>query len=975
MKSALDDQIASLAPEVDDAVRADLLGALRTLRDAANVPGALVTLSRLLEGNAGLLGLIAARVPCKLKGHTLDAQIEQLAQAGIVPTEIASDLHWIRVRATRARHNIERVALETEDAEFALSRVLTALRWFYCLWEQGPRLPSLVRSVDVAPAIAVTEEPAATAGPIPWTLAKRFAGRVDQRARLRAALENEETSLIVVQGRGGIGKTALVVALLDELRKAGTESGRGGGTIYLNLAQPEQRTPDKLVRLLREIAGEVAAASLARIWEDRASVDLRLDRLFHEHLHAEPVLVVLDGLEAILDGENGVAESYADFALFFTKLLQYEHRAKVVATSRRALFLATDMDGAAGIRRTDIALDDGLSDDEAVSLLRTLDFDGALRLRAAAAEQLERVVRMCHGMPRLLERVVGTLRQRPTWSLERLATSPEGLPRIAQDPARELFESLPAEERLVLQSLAVFERPMPAAAIRFMLPDVDVEAVLDRFVRDFVVDYDYECFSLSSLDRDYTYRSLTEGANESDHGRRSMHLRSAAFFQSTAKPPAECVEVNDIDPHLERYRHFFAAGEITQAFEVCRSISTRLDSWGHSSTLLQIRLKLVGLLKDPSLEAQNLAYLGWVYTTRDDAAKAVECLQRAVALAEAAGDLRAHASALNSLGIAIWQSQGAADAALIFPRAKDLAQRGGHDFEEARGFGNHGLALAELGESNLAIEEYRRAEMIYRKLGRTQSEGIQLGNVGLEHFRCGRFGEARDCSERALAIAQSHQARDNEASWTAQLASIDAAEGRDAEAIARYDEAVRIAEESGSLVRRADILSDLGSLHLAREDVAAAIMCRDRISIDVRSATNRAIEVARRFLSAQIGFAAGDFDAALAEYRASIDLERRRMSRHGEVRAQVTLARLLAAVGRIGEARQVCQAALGDARRFGYRPLECDAALVLGAVLRNSGEIDPAHELLQRARSIAGEIGAARRLAEAERELLSAAPI
>lgn len=968
MKSSLDDQIASLAPEVDDAVRADLIGALRTLRDAANVPGALVTLSRMLEGNAGLLGLVAARVPCKLKGHTLDAQIEQLAQAGIMPTEIASDLHWIRVRATRARHNIERVALETEDAEFALSRAVTALRWFYCLWDQGPRLPSLVRTGGTSPTTDVAEAPALTAGPIPWTLAKRFTGRTEQRARLRAALENDETSLIVVQGRGGIGKTALVVALLDELRKAG--AAPGGGTIYLNLAQPEQRTPDKLVRLLREVAGEPAATSLAKIWEDRASLDLRLDRLFHEHLHAEPVLVVLDGLETILDGSNGVADPYADFALFFAKLLQYEHRVKVVATSRRALFLAADMEGAAGMRRTDVVLDDGLADDEAVALLRTLDFDGALRLRAAAGEQLERVVRMCHGIPRLLERVVGTLRQRPTWSLERLATSPDGLPRIAQDPARELFESLPPDERMVLQSLAVFERPMPATAIRFMLPSVDVESVLDRFVRDFVVDYDYECFSLSSLDRDYSYRSLPEVAADGACGRRDMHLQSAEYFQASAKPPAECVEVNDIDPHLERYRHFFAAGEITRAFEVCRAISTRLDSWGHSSTLLQIRLKLVGLLNDPSLEAQNLGYIGWVYTTQDDAAKAVECLQRAVTLAEAAGDVRAHASALNSLGIAIWQSQGAADAAPIFPRAKELAQRGGHDFEEARSFGNHGLALAETGDSDLAIEEYRKAETIYRKLGRTQSEGIQLGNIGLEHFRCGRFADARNCSERALAIAQSHQARDNEASWTSQLASVDAAEGREAAAVARYEDAARIAEETGSIVRRSDILCDLGLLHLAREDVAGAISCRDRIALDARAGGARAIEVARRFLASQISFAIGEFEAAVTECRASIDLDRRRLSRHGEIRAHVALARMLAAVGRSDEARQVGQSALDDARRFGYRPLECDAALALGAVLRSTGDVEPAHELLRRARAIAGQIGSPRRIAEAEKELM-----
>lgn len=79
-----------------------------------------MTVSRVLEGSRGLLGAIASASSHQLKGFELEKQIEELAQKGIVPGEIASDLHWIRVRANKARHNVEKKTLTVNDAEVCL---------------------------------------------------------------------------------------------------------------------------------------------------------------------------------------------------------------------------------------------------------------------------------------------------------------------------------------------------------------------------------------------------------------------------------------------------------------------------------------------------------------------------------------------------------------------------------------------------------------------------------------------------------------------------------------------------------------------------------------------------------------------------------------------------------------------------------------------------------------------------------------
>ena len=73
---------------------------LDTLRLAANVPGATHGRACCLEGPNGLIVAVARPRPGG-QGGELIGQIEDLARKGIVPGQIASDLHWIRVYANK----------------------------------------------------------------------------------------------------------------------------------------------------------------------------------------------------------------------------------------------------------------------------------------------------------------------------------------------------------------------------------------------------------------------------------------------------------------------------------------------------------------------------------------------------------------------------------------------------------------------------------------------------------------------------------------------------------------------------------------------------------------------------------------------------------------------------------------------------------------------------------------------------------
>lgn len=129
-----DPRLARLAARIEswppqaEPWRTLLLRALATLQDAGNPAGAVLAAAGIFEGREGLLGVLAASHGRTLKAALLIDQIEESAGQGRLPKEIASDLHWIRVRSNVARHRQHE--LVPEDAYAALERSTLVVEWY-----------------------------------------------------------------------------------------------------------------------------------------------------------------------------------------------------------------------------------------------------------------------------------------------------------------------------------------------------------------------------------------------------------------------------------------------------------------------------------------------------------------------------------------------------------------------------------------------------------------------------------------------------------------------------------------------------------------------------------------------------------------------------------------------------------------------------------------------------------------------------
>jgi len=223
----------------------------------------------------------------------------------------------------------------------------------------------------------------------------------------------------------------------------------------------------------------------------------------------------LDNLEDVLDADNAIQEE--GLRLFVERCMLQPGGVRLIATSREQVYV----DPAAARRMRDILLDKGLPVDEAAALLRDLDPDNGLGLQEASPEGLKHAAEVTQGIPWALERVAGIL-QREQVSLEAFLNDERLVDKTLMEETllKMGYHSLSPEEQRVMEALAVFNRPIDATAIAFLLqpwfPALDVRASLRRLVNSYFVTFNRATgeYSLHPLDREYVYRRIPDEDGE-----------------------------------------------------------------------------------------------------------------------------------------------------------------------------------------------------------------------------------------------------------------------------------------------------------------------------------------------------------------------------------------------------------------------------------------------------------------------------
>ena len=269
----------------------------------------------------------------------------------------------------------------------------------------------------------------------------------------------------------------------------------------------------------------------------------------------------------------------------------------------------------------------------------------------------------------------------------------------------------------------------------------------------------------------------------------------------------------------------------------CSEALFRLSRLEEARETATAALALADGCGDLTVAAWALHDLGRVAYRLGNLQEARDLYEQALGLYRRLGDEVRAAFIRNDLGL-IHKNLCEWDAAATCLRtALEVHRRTGHFPSTARALVNLGIVYQKSGEWERALECYVQADQVYQQLSdplRLAATRIARGNIARLQRR---FEEAAGLFEDALQKARQHGAAREEVLALEFLGELDQDRDLPAEALARYDGALGLAERvapEGDLVveierRRADALVVLGRLEEAQRACERALRLAEKI--------------------------------------------------------------------------------------------------------------------------------------------------
>jgi tetratricopeptide (TPR) repeat protein len=689
--------------------------------------------------------------------------------------------------------------------------------------EQVPAEPRPVRSskfVNPPPAVAPT-----------W-----FQGRQAETVRLAGYLTDPGIRLVTVTGPGGIGKTAMVCRLLK-----GLESGRipgpdgaavsVGGIVYLSRNGVHKvEYPTMVADLLRLLPAQ-EAGRLEDLYRNPQHNPAEMILALLEAFPAgEPVVVLLDNLESVMDAEYETLAEPALHEALSAVLTAPAHAVTVIATTRVTPSVLLRIESA---RQRLLRLAEGLGSQDARIVLQELDDDGHLGLSDAPNDVLDGLCQYTRGIPRALEAVKAILEGDETLTPRDLLDRTRQLPgdQVVQVLVGEAYELLDAPAQQVMQALSVFPAPASAVGVDFLLrpvdPTTDAAPILTRLVRRQLVRFQDARYYLHPLDREYARARIPAGHPGDSRAAftlTGLQARAADYYAQIRTPRQSWRSLEDVRSQLAEFGLRCDTGDYDLAATVLEDIEIEyLQMWGHYRTLVELRGRIHGRITVPSLNVNHLTNLGHSYERLGEYRRAIDLHTQALAINQAARDRLSESIALGHLGIChdrLGEYRRAID---LFTEALAINREVRDRRVEGALLGNLGNCYHGLGEYRQAIDLYTEALAINREVRDRPGEGAQLSNLGNCYHGLGEYQRAIDLYTQALAIARDIGHRFLEANALSYAGQAWLMAGDAGQALTLLGQAVSIANVTGDIEPAVEARSWLARAHLQLGDAAAAL--------------------------------------------------------------------------------------------------------------------------------------------------------
>jgi len=679
--------------------------------------------------------------------------------------------------------------------------------------------------------------------------------------------------VIGVYGRAGMGKTALVCKVINDLMRGNAPLD---GVVPLQDTDGRDLTESGIrLELILDDFAKVLPESVQKDFEaarrDPALSAAHKTQALLRATEGGRYLLLLDNLETLQDAATGALLD-ADLRAFFEVIATQSQSVQILFTSRERL-TAPSLP-----HLRSLPLESGLPTPDAIALLREGDPDNEAGLRDAPEAQLAQIVERVAGNPRAIEAVIGMLKEDPTLTVAELLTAPDLLSaKAAEIVVQGAIQRLSDQARRLLEIVAIFNKPVPLSAVEYVaapfLPNDQVAPLLKRLVSNYFLAFNKATseYAMHPLDR-AVHRERVPAGSRSDisaepppYTRYILNARAADYYKRLRKPKREWRRYEDLAPQLEEFEHRMAMGDYDTAADLLTDIDfDYLLLWGYARRVAELHERLQGKITSRDLAAISAGNLGSAYRALGQVARAIEYHEAALAIAREIGDRQGEGAWLGNLGNAYSDLGQVARAIEYHEQALAISREIGDRRGEGADLGNLGLAYRALGQVARAIEYYEAALAIAREIGDRRGEGIRLGSLGLAYSALGQVARAIEYYEAALAIAREIGDRRGEGAGLGNLGNAYSALGQVARAIEYHEQALAISREIGDRRGEGTWLGNLGYALTLRGDAATGeAYLREAIRIltevgDVRLLAWKQVQLAEVLLLK------GDLDEAQA---------------------------------------------------------------------------------------------------------------
>jgi tetratricopeptide (TPR) repeat protein len=592
----------------------------------------------------------------------------------------------------------------------------------------------------------------------PLDVPETFQNRGEELKRIRGLLRRQSKRLLWVIGPRGTGKTATVCQALRRpplcSLPGDPELRPPDGILYLSTVSRGRLDVSDLYLGLCALLPDEAAARLEASFRTTRPLQEKMASLLGE-FQSVRAIVFLDGFEESVEPRTGGIRDPEMREALAVLLDSSPHGVKLILTAH---FPPADLMASLVARQAQIDLSRGLESPHAENLLRALAEEHGLELGPAERAVVAAAREATGGNPEGLERVFALLVQgRP----ESLLGEDRALPKEELEHlVGQTFAALDAEQQKVLQALAIYGRPVIAAAVDHLLAPfwlgVDSGPLLARAARLRVVRRQEDRFYLDKLLEDYALALVPAGA-PADRDREdpprftrfSLFHRAAGYFAAARKREIESPE--DLDLFLAEFDLRVLAGEHDDAaLLLINEINGWLLKTGRYGQGVHLHQRLAGLLTRPDLEAPRSANLGGHLSNLglfEQAAAAHEHALR-IALRIGAGELVG--IELHNLGTCRSETGDLKEAFRCFQGALHVAEHGGFPIMAVAALIGLGNCYEREGRIADALSRFEAALEISRAQGLHGDEGECLTSLGNCHARLGELDRALSYFEQAI---------------------------------------------------------------------------------------------------------------------------------------------------------------------------------------------------------------------------------